>query len=382
MAEIMGEKICIAVAGTHGKTTTTSMITWILECAGKDPTFIVGGVICSLGTNARAGGGEYFCIEADEYDHMFLGLNPQVAAITHLEHDHPDCFPTFADMQRAFEQFIDLVPPGGMLVGCGDQPAVDALLQGARLRENAVETVQSCGIGDANDWQATEIRPNALGGHDFVLLVEQGKRVWGSIRLAVPGLHNVQNALVALAIADWLGIKGDVIGDALTTFPGVQRRFEVRTATRGATSALAGAEDLVVVDDYGHHPTEIRATLAAARARYGSRPVWAVFQPHTYSRLRALWDDFCASFVHADHVVVLDVYAAREKDVRGGSAASDLASSLVEAMAHQDARHIGDMTSAAEYIVSQVEPGAVVITLSAGDGNQVGELVLEMWNGQ
>jgi UDP-N-acetylmuramate--alanine ligase len=383
MARIMGDKVCIAVAGTHGKTTTTSMIVWILTCAGQDPTFIVGGVIRSLGTNARAGSGRHFVIEADEYDRMFLGLSPTVAAITHLEHDHPDCFPTFADMRTAFEQFVGLVPKQGMLVGCGDQPAVAALLRGTRARPDAPATIQSCGLGENNDWRATEVKSNLEGGHDFAILraghlfsAGEGSMI---VRLAVPGKHNVQNALIALAIADWLGIGRETIVGALATFPGVKRRFEVRTAAGGPADSCEETEGLVVVDDYGHHPTEIRATLAAARARYGTRPLWAVFQPHTYSRLRTLWDDFGSSFVDSDHVVVLDVYAAREEDMLG-SAASDLASAFVEEMEHEDARYMGDVQAAAEHIVSRAEPNAVVITLSAGDGNQVGTLVLELWS--
>jgi UDP-N-acetylmuramate--alanine ligase len=379
MAQILGDKVCIAVAGTHGKTTTTSMITWILSCAGQDPTFIVGGVIRSLETNAHAGSGKHFVIEADEYDHMFLGLSPTVAAVTHLEYDHPDCFPTFADMQSAFEQFVSLVPEHGLLVGCGDQPAVDALLHSTRAQRDAVKTIRSCGLGKDNDWQAIQVRPNSLGGHDFVPCTAQGRQAWETVQLAIPGIHNVQNALVALAVADWLGIARSTIVDALSTFPGVKRRFEVRVLPCSVADDRPGAEGLVVVDDYGHHPTKIRATLAAAKSRYGSRPIWAVFQPHTYSRLCTLWDDFRSSFVDADHVLVLDVYAARERDPRNGSGASELASSLAKEMEHADARHIGDMEAAAQYIVSRAEPNAVVITLSAGDGNQVGARVLALW---
>jgi UDP-N-acetylmuramate--alanine ligase len=384
MAQIIGETVCIAVAGTHGKTTTTSMIAWILSCAGEDPTFIVGGVIRSLGTNARAGSGPHFVIEADEYDRMFLGLSPTVAAITHLEHDHPDCFPTFADMRSAFEQFVNLVPPQGMLVGCGDHPAVATLLESARGREGAVDTIQSCGLECTNDWRATKVRPNDFGGHDFGVRVTGGKgmsdsrQAWGTVRLKAPGIHNVRNALVALAIAHWLGIGRDTIIDALSTFPGVKRRFEVRTLPRSLSGDQPGQDQLVVVDDYGHHPTEIRATLSAARARYGPRPIWAVFQPHTYSRLRTLWHDFRSSFGDADHVIVLDVYSAREQGTLGDSA-SDLASSLVTEMVHKDVQHIGDVKGAAEHIVARAEPNAVVITLSAGDGNHVGELVLSLW---
>ncbi len=366
MANLMADKVGIAVAGTHGKTTTASMVAWTLTRAGCDPSFIVGGVVQELGTNARAGRGPHFVIEADEYDRMFLGLSPTVAAITYLEHDHPDCYPAFADMQAAFEQFVDRVPPGGLIVGCADQPAVAALL----ARSGAGATIQTCGLGDRNDWQASAVRVNSMGGHDLgvsrTVRSTSASGVWGDVRLQVPGVHNVQNALIALAIADWLNIDREMIRHALASFPGVGRRFETQGQVDGRT----------VVDDYGHHPTEIRATLAAARARYGARPLWAVFQPHTYSRLKALWDDFQSCFVQADHVIVLDVYAARETDTLGLSAAD-----FVAQMEHRDARYVADMGDAADYIVGHAEPDAVVLTLSAGDGNQVGRQVLRQLAG-
>jgi UDP-N-acetylmuramate--alanine ligase len=365
LGRLMEGKTGIAVAGTHGKTTTTSMVIWILVQADLDPTFVVGGVMETLNTNARAGQGPHFVIEADEYDRMFLGLRPTVAAITHLEHDHPDCYPTFAEMEGAFEQFLSLVPAEGLIVGCGDQSAVDRLVRGyARSREAGARgsAVQLCGIAEGNDWHTPEVWPNVVGGHDFEVYCA-GQR-WGDVRLRVPGLHNVQNALVAVAVAHWLGVDAGVICQALATFPGVERRFQVR----------GQAGERIVIDDYGHHPTEIAATLGAARARYGDRPLWAVFQPHTYSRIRALWDDFVASFGQADHVVVLDVYAARESDTLGVSAAG-----LVAQMEHPDARHIGDLEAAAEHVALHAEPNAVVITLSAGDGNEVGRRALDRW---
>jgi UDP-N-acetylmuramate--alanine ligase len=347
------------VAGTHGKTTTTSMIIWILVQAGLDPTFIVGGVIDALDTNARAGSGPHFVIEADEYDRMFLGLRPTVAVVTHLEHDHPDCYPTFAEMKAAFEQFVDLVPSQGLIVGCGDQPTVASL-----LRSVDRTAVLSCGIGSQNDWSAAEIWPNPLGGHDVDVF--RMEKPWGSFRLQVPGVHNVRNALVAAAVADWVGIESGVISQALQTFSGVKRRFQVSDLGTGVT----------VVDDYGHHPTEIRATLAAARSRYGHRPLWAVFQPHTYSRIKALWGDFVNCFVDADHVIVLDVYASRETKTLGVSAA-DLAAQIH----HPDVRYVAGFDAAAGFIVAHAEPDAVIITFSAGDGNRVGSLVLDQWPG-
>ncbi len=361
LGRLMAGHAGIAIAGTHGKTTTTSMLIWVLVQAGLDPTFIVGGVIQQLGVNAHAGRGAHFVIEADEYDHMFLGLAPTVAAVTHLEHDHPDCFPTFADMRTAFERFLNLVPADGLVVGCGDHPAVEALLQQfARLQRCDTLT---CGLGTENDWQAQDVHPNARGGHDFRVMWRG--RVWGDVSLSIAGMHNVQNALIVIAIAEWLGVDRQRVRRGLAEFAGARRRFEIRGEGNG----------IVVIDDYGHHPTEIAVTLAGARARYPDRPIWAVFQPHTYSRTKTLWRAFLACFEQADHVIVLDIYAAREKDKLGIDAAA-LAAEMA-ARGHRDVRHIADFDRAAEHIVRYAEPNAVVITLSAGDGNLVGEKVLD-----
>lgn len=354
LGELMSEAVGIAIAGTAGKTTTTGMLTWILTHAGLDPTFVVGGVIERLGTNARSGRGPHFVIEADEYDRMFLGLDPTVAAVTHLEHDHPDCYPTLDEMYEAFAQFLRLVPSDGLIVGCADHPAVEQLV--ARPWAAAVQT---CGLASRNDWRATEVLPNPIGGYDCN--VRHHGQLWQHIRLRVPGLYNVQNALVALVIADWLGVDRAAIGQALRTFAGMGRRFEVLGDVGGVT----------VVDDYAHHPTKIRAVLSAAQARYPGRPVWAVWQPHTYSRTRALWGDYATCFEKADHVVVLDVYAARETETLGVDPAA-----LANEMVHGDARHIPDLEAAATYVRSHVEPDAVVLTLSAGDGNLVGVRLL------
>ena len=358
LGQMMAGKIGVAVAGTHGKTTTTSMLAWVLVEAGLDPTFIIGGVMQALQTNARAGAGHHFVIEADEYDHMFLGLKPVVAVVTHLEHDHPDCYPTFAHMESAFGQFLDLVPAEGLVIGCGDQPAVVGLLAQDRPPARLI-----CGLGRDNDWRAVQVVPNSRGGHDLDI-VRNGTR-WGHMSLGVPGVHNVQNALLAAATAHWLGVDGPVICRALESFAGVERRFE----------ALDLPEGVTVVDDYAHHPTKIRATLSAARTRYGDRPIWAVFQPHTYSRVKALWTDFTHSFGSADHVIVLDVYAAREKDTLGVSAKA-----LAAQIDHRAVTYIPEIDAAVDHLVRHLEPGDVVITLSAGDGNQVGTGVTERWH--
>jgi len=348
----------IAVAGSHGKTTITAMIALILTEAGLDPTFIVGGILEDLGTNAKAGQGEHFVIEADEYDRTFLGLKPNIAVVTNIEMDHPDCYPRLDDMVEAFREFVKLVPKAGCVVGCGDEERVRELLE-ARSWKLKAGRVITYGLGEGVDWRAVDIRPNELGGNDFVALHDG--RVVGEFGLRIPGIHNVANALAAMAVADHLGIDPARVRKALQGFQGVKRRFEVKGEAGGVT----------VVDDYAHHPTQIRTTLATARERYPGRQVWAFFQPHTYSRTKALLDDFAASFADADHVVVSDIYAAREFDDLGVSAAD-----IVARMAHPDARYIADLDDVIVYLLPRLRPGDVLITLGAGDGYKVGEGIL------
>jgi UDP-N-acetylmuramate--alanine ligase len=366
-AELLGRMMQgrkgVAVAGTHGKTTTTGMIAHILLQAGLDPTFIVGGVIASLGTNARAGTGP-FVIEADEYDRTFLGLQPWAAVVTNIEHDHPDCYPTFEAMFSAFGEFVDLVPGEGVLIACRDNPAAREL---GELRSRRGKSVVMYGLGDDALWRAVDVQSNNAGGSDYVLL--RGDQTVGLVRLRVPGLHNVVNSLAALAVSDQLGVSFSQAQDALTEFRGVLRRFEVKGEASGVT----------VVDDYGHHPSEIKATLAAARARFPGHKVWAVFQPHTYSRVKALLDDFAGAFGDADHVVVTAIYAAREHDTLGISSADIVARMIGR---QRDVRLIESLDEAAAYLLSNVKPGDVVITLSAGDGNRVGEKLLDELRGR
>jgi len=349
---------CVAVAGTHGKTTTAAMIAWTLLQAGCDPSFIIGGTIVGLDTNARAGRGEHFVVEADEYDNAFLGLTPRLAVVTHLEPDHPDCFPDLEAMSAAFRAFLHRVEPQGAIIGCGDVPHLGALM--TEVRGGAAgPRVLTYGLVDGWDWVGRDLEVNGQGGMDFVAW--QGPKRLGVVQLLVPGVHNVRNALGVLAAVRELGVSFDCARMALATFQGTERRFEVKGEAGGVT----------VIDDYAHHPTQIRATLAAARERYGTRELWAVFQPHTYSRTKALLEEYAASFEDADHVLLLPIYAARERDTLGISSCD-----LAARMDHPDVRAVSGHEGAVEYLLCCLQPGSVLLTLGAGDGDRVGEALL------
>jgi UDP-N-acetylmuramate--alanine ligase len=354
LGELTAGKFTIAVAGTHGKTTTSAMLAWILSQAELDPTFIVGGVLQNLGTNARAGNGAHFVIEADEYDRAFLGLHPSLAVLTALEHDHPDCYPTLQEMRVAFSAFLGQVDAGGALVVCGEDRESRELAASALGEGRHLETF---GLDPAWDWWAKGVRL----GNSAAFEVWKGDHQLGMCALQVPGRHNVLNALAALAASHRVGVEFGVAAAALTRFRGTERRFEVKGTVAGVT----------VVDDYAHHPTEIEATLAAARLKYPGMPVWAVFQPHTYSRTAILLDEFAASFDEAEHVVVTGIYPARESETLGVSGLD-----LIQRMDHADAQYVESLESVAALLLERVQAGDVVITMGAGDGYQIGEWVL------
>jgi len=340
----------VAVAGTHGKSTTTAMIAWILDQAGRDPSFIIGGVATDLGTNAHAGKGIEFVVEADEYDRAFLGLSPSVAVVTNIEHDHPDCYPTPDDFRAAFDAFGAQVQD--LLIICGDDPVA------ASLAPSGVRRV-TYGLHSPADWRATDLRSSSEGGSTFTAWRHDLRL--GTVTLTQPGEHNVSNGLAALAAADHLGIPFAASSHALASFHGVGRRFEV----------LGEVDGVTVIDDYAHHPSEIRATLQAARQRYPQADVWAVFQPHTFSRTRTLMDGFAHAFGDADHVLVTDIFAAREQPdgITSGKG-------LVQAMDHPHARFVPGLEEALRVLAVEVRPGSVVVTLSAGDANRVGKDLL------
>jgi UDP-N-acetylmuramate--alanine ligase len=359
LGQMMAGKVGVAVAGTHGKTTTSSLVAHVLTALGQHPTFIVGGVLGNLGTNARAGSGPHFVIEADEYDRAFLGLKPQIAVVTHLEHDHPDCFPRVEDVEAAFDRFLALVPPHGCAIGCADEPRVARLLRRLAAGTNGPE-IWRYGLEAGSEWRAVDVTVDTGGGR---FSVRRAGKEMGNFHLPLPGRHNVKNGLAAVAVAHRLGLDLERVARALATFRPTARRFEIKGEAGG----------VAVVDDYAHHPTEIRAALAAARQRYPDRRVWAVFQPHTYSRTAVFMDEFAASFADADCVIVLDIYPARE-------AAADYpgvtAGALAARMDHPDARHLASHDEAVAHLLAHLRPGDALITLGAVDGDKIGERVL------
>ncbi len=355
LTDLTEGKSTIAVAGTHGKTTTSAMISWVLTEAALDPTFIVGGLLQNLGTNARAGSGPHFVIEADEYDRAFLGLSPQVAVIASMEHDHPDCYPTLEEMTAAFHEFAGRLAEDGLLIICGEDPDGGEL--GARMQAEG-RRVETYGLETGWDWRAQGVE---LGNSAAFEVWHKGKLL-GTCALQIPGRHNVLNALAALAACHEVGVDFGVAAAALTRFRGTARRFEVKGQVQRIT----------VVDDYAHHPTEIEATLAAARLKFPGRPIWAVFQPHTYSRTAALLESFASAFGEADHVIVTEIYAAREENTLGMSG-----DDLVRHMNHPDACFVSELEEAASALLDRTQGGDVIITLGAGDGYLVGEWVLE-----
>jgi UDP-N-acetylmuramate--alanine ligase len=298
-------------------------------------------------------------IEADEYDRMFLGLSPEIAVVTNVEHDHPDCFPTPEVFQDAFRAFVGRIKPDGVLILCGDDPGASALLPAARSRGLKILTY---GVSSSEvDYAAADLRA-ATGRTGYSFRIYSDGQHHAAVELQVPGLHNVLNALAALAVADQLSLPLEAAANALSGFRGTGRRFEI----------IGEAQGVTVVSDYGHHPTEIRATLAAARSRHPDREIWAVWQPHTYSRTKLFFDDFAGSFQDADHVLVTEIYPARERIETNYSA-----SQFIGAMNHPDANFKASLSDAAELLKADLGEGDVLVVLSAGDADQICWQVLD-----
>ncbi|MBO4861350.1 MAG: UDP-N-acetylmuramate--L-alanine ligase [Firmicutes bacterium] len=347
----------IAVSGTHGKTTTTSMVSLILKNAGKDPTITVGGILNELKGNVRIGGKEYFITEACEYMDSFLELRPTMEIILNIDSDHLDYFKDINHITQSFKKFAEAVPEGGVIIAYDANPFVKA------ATENVGCAVKTFGFNEASDFYAKNIAFDSMGHPSYDLYTKDG--FVDRIKLSVPGEHNVANSLAAIAAAMNLGVDDmEVIKSTLEAFRGTQRRFDIMGRINGIT----------VVDDYAHHPTEIRATLAAAQKLDHNR-VWCLFQPHTYTRTLALMDQFADAFEDADIVCLAEIYAAREKNIY------KLSSTVLEKdikKRHPDkiVRFIDDFRDMADYVLDNAVPGDVVITMGAGDIYHVGELML------
>lgn len=364
--QLMADQDPIAIAGTHGKTTTTAMIAWLFTSLGEDPSYVIGGVARNLQGNAHAGKGRYFVIEADEYDTMFLGLKPWIAVVTNVEHDHPDCFPTPEHFRRAFQRFVDQLKPGGTLIAGTDDLGSKDLMEYARDKGYRVLNYSLRELSAT--FCAVNPQPNSLGGTTFHLSIG-GEVKTNPVRLQVPGLHNAANALAALAVVNELGLPLDPAISAIAKFEGTVRRFELRGEIEG----------IAVLDDYAHHPTEIRATLAAARMKYPNRRIWAVWQPHTYSRSRALLPEFRTAFEDADQVVVTEIYAARENPPSDGFSGQNLAVEIAENFQTEAKKVIFQplLSDVVELLFGEVKSGDVVLVLSAGDADQISAGLIE-----
>ncbi len=355
LAELMRLKVGVAVAGSHGKTTTTSLVATVLAHAGLDPTAVVGGKLNALGSNAKLGKGDLIVVEADESDGSFLKLTPTIAVITNIDPEHLDHYGELSRLHDAFVEFVSRVPFYGLAVLCSDHPVVQTLLP--RIDKRVV----TYGLNAQADWRADNVRLSPFGV-TFTAL-RSGKAL-GDVRLGMVGEHNAQNALAALAVAEELGISFVTAAEALASFSGVQRRFTVRGEEGGIT----------IVDDYGHHPAEIRATLAGARRSFDRRLVVA-FQPHRYSRTQQLLGDFATSFNDADCVLLTDIYAAGEAPLDGVSGRGLF--EAVRAHGHRDAR-FSSRVNLAQTLAACVRAGDLVLTLGAGDITNVPDEVLAL----
>jgi UDP-N-acetylmuramate--alanine ligase len=361
VARLMEGKRSIAVAGSHGKTTTSSLIAYMLLQADRSPTFMVGGEIVDLETNAMPGEGPDFVVEADEFDAAFLNYHPDIALITNVEPDHLDIYGSFERLKDTFRQFLSQVKPNGYIVACRDDPALQAIVgETAGDDVNLPVHVVSYGLDPSSEWLAERISSKGVDGCTFV--VECAKRVVGTFETRLPGIHNVSNALGAIAVGSILGLPLEAMRRSIAEFRGVKRRFQPVGEAAGVT----------VMDDYAHHPTEVRATLAAARDRFPGRRLVCLFQPHTYSRTRYLLDGFRTCFADCDVLLIAETYAAREEPSAGMSA-EELAREVKE----PPARYAGDLAQSADAAAELLEAGDVFFTVGAGDVEKVGPMVLE-----
>ena len=348
----------VAVSGTHGKTTTTSMVSLILKDAGLDPTILVGGILNELGSNVAIGSSDYFVTEACEYMDSFLSLTPNVEIILNIDSDHLDYFKNIGNIEKSFRKFAESVPENGFIVAFDANPFVKTATENVRCK------VVRFGYNENSDFYPKNIVFDDLG-HPSYDLYSRGEML-GRIALNVPGEHNVANSLAAIATCANLGVDLEVMKATLAKFSGTQRRFDMVGTTK---------DGVRIVDDYAHHPTEVKATLAAAQ-KLAHKDIWCLFQPHTYTRTMALMDDFADAFGDADHIVLAEIYAAREKNIYKLSSEA-LAQRIKELHPEKDVRFIGTFDEIADFVYKNAQAKDVVITMGAGDIYHVGEMILE-----
>lgn len=361
LAELMTLKpYAVAISGTHGKTSTTTMVATILGHAGFDPTTVVGGVVDTLGSNARLGSSEWFVTEADESDRSFLMLYPTIAVVTNIDKEHMESYKGMDDVVQCFTDFVNKVPFFGAAIICLDDPNVQLIIPNIKRRR------VTYGLTAQADISAHAIRYNDSFGSTF--MVWKGDEILGEIALPVPGKHNVYNALAATAVALELEIPFGKVAEAFTGFKNANQRFQFKGESGGIT----------VVDDYGHHPTEILATLSAAKNSSGGRRTVVVFQPHRFSRTQELFDEFALAFNNADVLYVLDIYAASEQPIEGINA--EVLTENIRRYGHKNANYIGDIETAAAKVSGMLQEGDLVITLGAGSVTRLSDEILESLN--
>jgi len=356
LAELMRLKYSIAVAGAHGKTTTTSIIASILDKGGLDPTIVIGGKLKSIGSNAVLGKGDFIVAEADESDGSFLKFSPAIAVVTNIDKEHMDFYKDLDTIKNTFLNFLDRVPFYGLAVLCLDNEPVQEILPKIKKR------FTTYGMSTQADYQALDV---TFSGHQSLFAVHHLGETLGHITLNLPGMHNVYNSMASIAVGIELDIPFDIIKDALESLEGVQRRLEIKGKQRGIT----------VVDDYGHHPTEIKTTLQAVKECWPNRRIVVVFQPHRYSRTKALFDDFKRSFYQSDILLVLPIYSAGEEMLEGIS--SEVLCEAIISHGHREVFYIQNSSLAVTRLKEILKEGDVLLTLGAGNVWQVGEVLLQ-----
>lgn len=387
LAELMRLKYGVAVAGSHGKTTTTSLVSVVLAEGGLDPTMVIGGKVKSLRSNAHVGKGDYLVAEADESDGSFMHLNPTIAVITNIDREHMDHYRDFGALRKTFESFASKIPFFGLAVFCADHPET------ANLAASFPQRKVTYGLREKADYEAKKIRSIGWGSEFDVWF--KGKKL-GKIGLNLPGEHNVLNSLAAIAVGCELGVAFTSIRKALMDFRGVGRRLELiyprallgksqkpamPVFRRRGMGRLGEAQSPIIIDDYGHHPVEVQATLSAARSALKNRRLWVLFQPHRYTRTKDLFDQFVDAFSEADELMIADIYAASEEPIQGVTS-EELVRAIMKKYPKKKVSHCAKVADMADSVAPRLKKGDVVLTLGAGDIWKAGKALAEknLWN--